>query len=262
MQTMVAVSATTPESQPEAKALAHRLGLDYIADPKNSLAKNYAYLLLCTPDFLGLQDTDDEKLKPFFIDFSAKKLLYRVKKAGLRNELLAKAIGIHPREKPFIVDATAGIGRDAFILASLGYELTLIEQSPIIHALLKNGIERADKIQVIAGIIQHIQLINDDSINWLHRHLEASAKKPDIVYIDPMFPERKKSSSVKKEMAILNKLLGSDENPEKLLEAAIACAGKRVVVKRPRSAAKMILKGRAPNYSLSGTANRFDIYLT
>jgi len=191
---------------------------------------------------------------PVTIDFLASKLLYRCKQASLKKELLARAIGIHPKEKPTIVDATAGLGRDSFILAYLGYHITLVERSPILHAALLNAMQLAAKNPEIAPIIQRMQLIHANAITWL-----PTQKAPDIIYLDPMFPERKKSASVKKEIASLQKLLGTDTDSDQLLNVALTCARRRVVVKRPRLAES--LSNQEPSFTLTGKSSRFDVYL-
>jgi 16S rRNA (guanine1516-N2)-methyltransferase len=216
------------------------------------------YSLIQTEQGLALQKPDDHKFKPFLIDFLSGPLAYRIKQAGLKKEMIARAMGCHPRENPVIVDATAGLGRDSFILASLGYSVIMLERSPILHALLKDGLERASQNPSLSPIIKRLHLFHADAIAWLSK--PAYTRRPDIIYLDPMFPERKKSASVRKEMVILQELLGKDMDCDKLFEAALENAIKRVVVKRPKLAENV--GERAPNFSLSGKANRFDIYLT
>src|SRR5207244_630604 len=147
---------------------------------------------------------------------------------------------INPRKKPTLIDATAGWGRDSFILASLGFQVTMLERSPIVYALLKDGLRRAREDVMILNVIDRLTLINTDAINWMTSH------QATIVYLDPMFPPRQKAASVKKEMVILQDLLGKDEDAERLFEAALACANERIVVKRPKLAGNIVK--RAPNF--------------
>jgi 16S rRNA (guanine1516-N2)-methyltransferase len=191
---------------------------------------------------------------PLRIDFLSDKLLYRITQASLRKELLARAIGVHPRENPTIVDATAGLGRDSFILAALGYNVTLLERSPTLHNLLSDALLRAKTHPDIAPIIDRMHLIQADAIEWL-----PTQPPFNVIYLDPMFPERKKSASVKKEMIFLQNLIGKDTDSLPLFELAITCATHRVVVKRPRLAAN--ISQNKPNFSLIGKSSRFDIYL-
>jgi len=211
------------------------------------------FYLVETADYLGLHIPGDKKL--FYIDFLSGKINYRSQQAGLRKELLARAMGVKPGEHPVIVDATAGLGRDSFILASVGFEVTLLERSPIVFALLRDALVRASKDPQTKTIVDRMHLINADAQDWL-----PTAGKIDVIYLDPMFPERQKSASVKKEMVILQNLLGKDDNVENLFNMAFTCAARRVVVKRPRLAS--IIGDRAPNFALTGKSSRFDIYLT
>lgn len=191
------------------------------------------------------------------IDFLTGKTAYRAQHATRRNELLARAINISPKEQPIIVDATAGLGRDSFILAALGYEVIMIERSPILYKQLTDAMQRAKTDAKTAAIMARMTLIHADATEWLAN--KQYQQQPDVIYIDPMFPERKKSASVKKDMVTLQELIGADEDSSKLFQAAINCAKRRVVVKRPRLAQN--ISSQEPNYSLKGNSSRFDVYL-
>lgn len=245
----IAVTASTEALRELAEQFAYQHGLAFISDLNNT---DYSYLLVFNPEYLGIQKPKDKHFKPFYIDFTTGKMLYRSEHAGLRKEMLARALGVKPSENAYIIDATAGLGRDSYILASLGFEITLLERSPIIFALLQDALKRASLTQ--ANTINRMHLIHADTISWL----SALPSKPDIIYLDPMFPERQKSASVKKEMAILQDLLGKDSDCDKLFKTALTCARKRVVVKRPRLAPPL---AAAPSFSLQGKSSRFDIYL-
>jgi 16S rRNA (guanine1516-N2)-methyltransferase len=210
-----------------------------------------------TPEFLGLQKTGTKSL-PLYIDFLSGKLDYRRHHTSLRREAIARAMGLKNHTTPYIVDATAGLARDSFILACLGFEVTLLERSPIIHALLEDAIQRAMQDAAAAVIVQRLNLIQTDAVTWLQA-LDRE-KRPNIIYLDPMFPERKKSALSKIDMRIFHDIVGDDPDADALLQAALPCATQRVVVKRPRLAAS--LAGPAPSFSLAGSSNRFDIYLT
>lgn len=253
-QKTIAISTTTAEKLTNAEEFALQHHLDFIVDPAIETAKNYDYLLVFTPNYLGLQQTKDKKFAPFYIDFLSPTLRYRSKQAGLRKELLARAIGLHPRENPTIVDATAGLGRDSFILATLGFHIIMLERSAILYALLKDALERAKKDRETAKIVERLTLVHTDAITWL-----TSASPPDVIYLDPMFPERQKSASVKKEMVILQDLLGKDMDSDNLLHMALTCATRRVVIKRPRLAINM--SQRTVDFSLMGKSSRFDVYI-
>lgn len=249
----IAVISIPPERQEEATQLATRLGLTYLDHPSDADLAEIHHLLVFTSNFLGLAPAGEKNIRPFHIDFLSDSLMYRCRQASLRKELLARAVGKHPREQPVLVDATAGLGRDSFILAALGYEITLIERSPIIHALLHDACERAKKDVRTASILNRMRLIQADSAAWM------ADNASDIIYLDPMFPERKKSASVKKEMVFMQQLLGNDDNANELFAIASRCAGNRIIVKRPRLAQNIANKN--PDFSLAGKSSRFDVYL-
>lgn len=191
------------------------------------------------------------------VDFLSGKMKYRRQHTSLRREALARALGLkNIMPHPTIIDATAGLARDSFILAALGFEVTLLERSPVIHALITDGMQRALKDPETAPIIARMHLIQADAISWLKNH----DPRPDLIYLDPMFPERKKSALPKKNMRIFHEIVGDDLDAAALLETALACAASRVVVKRPRLAAT--LAGPRPSFSISGSSSRFDVYLT
>lgn len=191
------------------------------------------------------------------IDFTNPQLRYRQQHASLRNEALARALGCKPQDQPRIIDATAGLGRDSFILASLGFTVIMLERSPQLYSLLEDALQRARQVPDLAPIIQRMQLIQADAITWLAAL--SPADYPDIIYLDPMFPERTKSAKVKKEMIFLQDACGNDEDADKLLQVAAFCAKKRIIVKRPRMAPT--LAGRQPDFQREGRSCRFDVYL-
>ena len=122
------------------------------------------------------------------------------------------------------------------------------------HALLNDAIERLQQHPQGAAIAKRMQLIQTDAKDWLKRE-----QQPDIIYLDPMFPERKKSASVKKEMVILQDLLGNDKDSEDFIQPALTCATQRVVVKRPRLATN--ISAHDSQILPSGKSSRFDVYL-
>ncbi|MEO8402156.1 MAG: class I SAM-dependent methyltransferase [Gammaproteobacteria bacterium] len=242
----IAVFAATSDLEPAARALAEQLHLPF--------AEQANYQLLLTADYLGLRKTAEKSL-PLFIDFLSGKLAYRRQHLSIRREALARALGLKMNRNPLIVDATAGLAQDGFVLAALGFDIQLIERSPIVYALVNDGIQRALKNPDINPIVSRMHLIQGNAITLL----KEMTTQPDIVYLDPMFPERKKTALAKIAMRIFHDIVGDDEDADSLLETALACATERVVVKRPRLAAE--LAGLKPSYSLSGSSSRFDIYI-
>lgn len=191
------------------------------------------------------------------IDFLSAPMQYRRRQASLKKEVIARALGLKNKTPKKIIDATAGLARDSFILATLGFEITLLERSPIIFQLIQDAMERAKLDATTAPIIARMHLISADSIAFL-KGLKPE-NYPDIIYLDPMFPERKKSALPKEEMRLFHEIVGDDPDAEILLQTALTCAKDRVVVKRPRLA--MPLAGLTPNFAMKGSSSRFDIYL-
>lgn len=194
--------------------------------------------------------------KPFCIDFSSGKYDHRRKFGGGRGQPLAKAVGLKQGQNPSVIDATAGFARDAFVLASLGCEVTMLEQNPIMAALLADALARAAVDTTIAEITCRMQLHNYNAI----RFLTENSITADVIYLDPMYPTREKSALVKKDMQLLHQLAGADTDSAELLTVAREKAGKRVVVKRPKGAEFVGLQ--KPAASIQSKNTRFDIYPT
>jgi 16S rRNA (guanine1516-N2)-methyltransferase len=216
------------------------------------------YELQQLADKLALINTVDQKIKPITVDFCAKELQYRCKPHNLTKEALAKAIGKHQNKQLTIIDTTAGFGNDAFMLATLGYKVLLIERSPIMIKLLQDGLKRAQNCLDIVHVIERLSFIPGDAIQILEKLPQE--QYPDIIYLDPMFPERRKSALVKKEMRVLHDLVGEDLDCNMLLSIAIKIAKLRVIVKRPRLAPAIDIN-TTPSFILKGTACRFDVYI-
>ena len=194
-----------------------------------------------------------------YVDFVSGALAHRQQFGGGRGQAIAKAMGLKQGKNPKVLDVTAGLARDAYILATLGCRMTLVEKSPILSILIQDGINRGlDNEQSAAILSEHFTIHNQDAINFL-KNMKKS-QYPDIIYLDPMFPERKKSALVKKDMQILQRLLGKDENSKALLETALDHAVKRVVVKRPIHAPHLTEK--QPDTSIHSKKTRYDIYIT
>jgi 16S rRNA (guanine1516-N2)-methyltransferase len=201
---------------------------------------------------------------PVFVDFIGGKAGHRRHFGGGRGQPLARAIGLKGGINPTIIDVTAGLGKDAFVLACLGAQIDLIERSPMLAALLKDGMDRALHDPEITDIVTNrMNLIQADSIEWLSRL--PPEQRPDVVYMDPMYPHRNKSALVKKEMRYLREIVGEDEDASQLLHAALSCAKRRVVVKRPRAAPILdgpLLNHRKPDTAIESKNTRYDIYFT
>lgn len=251
------IRAETVHLRPVALALATRLELPLL-EPGENLQADAIYLLYQT-DGLHIVATTGKQALNFHIDFAGGLYRRRQRSAG-KEQGLAKAIGIKPNFLPTVLDATAGFARDSFTLASLGCQVTLLERSPVLEAMLADAIERGSYDHHIADIIERMQLHWVDAETYLAGIAATQHPVPDVIYLDPMFPERKKKAQVKKEMQILHQLLGSDDHTPYPLELALNVARQRVVVKRPKDAGD--LNRHEPNYRIVGKTGRYDIYLT
>ncbi|WP_416189473.1 class I SAM-dependent methyltransferase [Neisseria sp. CCUG17229] len=188
------------------------------------------------------------------VDFVGGAAQYRRTKGG--GELIAKAV--NHTNKPTIWDGTGGLGRDSFVLASLGLTVQTFEQHPAVACLLHDGLNRALQHPDTAEIARRITLHFGDTATLMPQ-LAQQIGRPDVVYLDPMYPERQKSAAVKKEMAYFHGLVGTAQDEAALLNTARTIAKKRVVVKRPRLGE--FLNGEKPAYQYSGKSTRFDAYV-
>ncbi|MBC8207938.1 MAG: class I SAM-dependent methyltransferase [Desulfobulbaceae bacterium] len=214
--------------------------------------------LLYTNSGLELQEREPQKGKisgRLHVNFLSAPLRYRLRHGGGIRQPLARAVGIKPGHRPTIVDATAGLGIDGFILASLGCKVTLIERSLILAALLKDGLNRAEDNPICKTIINRISLQSGNAIDLLDQ-LHIS---PETIYLDPMYPERDKAALNKQEMRLIRTLVGDDHDSELLLDTALTIASERVVVKRPKRAPQLTLT--RPTHSIHMKNSRFDVYL-
>lgn len=204
---------------------------------------------------LQLCQWQSPRLGPLYVDFVAGALAHRRKFGGGRRQAIARAVGIKSGVQLSVIDATAGWGRDAFVLASLGCRVHMIERSAVMAALLSDGLSRAQQDVNIGSWIQ-----SRLSLAWQDSMDVASPWPfiPEVVYLDPMFPEKRKSALVKKEMRALQILLGVQVDAEMLLSMAFAKAQERVVVKR--SALASALSAQLPQTVIKTRKNRFDVY--
>lgn len=184
-------------------------------------------------------------------DFS--RLLPRLRSDRLSRELLVRAARVRGVEAPTAVDATAGLGEDSLLLAAAGFSVRLYEKDQVIAALLRDALERAAALPELADVVVRMELFEEDSVEALP-HLDFS---PDVVLLDPMFPERTKSAAVKKKFQLLHHLERPCENEGELLDAALAACPRKIVIKRPPKGP--VLAGVKPSYQVTGKAVRYDV---
>jgi 16S rRNA (guanine1516-N2)-methyltransferase len=225
-----------------AAKLADRLNLPLVTA---DTAQSFPYLLVATHERLELRENRGRNVRPIYVDTT----VFGRPRSTLnfsRRQPLARAIGPHTNT---VVDATAGIGQDTFLLALMGYRVTAIERSAVIAALLQDGLSRAS--DSLAG---RVDVISGDTREVLPNIHPA----PDTVYLDPMFPpKRKRSALAKKSVRTLRDLVGDDDDVMELLSVCLRHAANRVVVKRPNYA-DLLKPERSASYQ--GKLVRYDVY--
>ncbi len=246
----IAITCSDPSLISQAQSLAAQLNLNWVHSDKS-----YLFLLNLTSHGLELVSTGLTPPHVIFIDFLSGKTQYRLLHGGGCQQLLARAVGLRKKKDITICDISAGFGQDALQLAALGAEVTMLERSPIVWALLADAWTRAQQHPKIRAL--RWKLIQTDAKSFLQTL--TPDQYPQVIYFDPMFPERKKSALVKKEMRILRQIVGEDADAGEILELALKVAKNRVVVKRPRLAS--IIPGTIPSFQMQGQSSRFDIYL-
>lgn len=225
----------------------------------------YALLLQFSACGLELAPVDARQSGPVRVDFCAGANAYRLQGGA---ELIAKAVRGRSKEVLRVLDATAGLGRDSFVLAGRGLQVHMLERSPVVAALLADGLKRARHCgdARLEDVVRLMSLQIVDAADYLQ--MLPVADFPDVIYLDPMFPASEKTALVKKEMRLFQQLFHRPEmdadlasaGEKNLLLQARRCARLRVVVKRPLKA--QALAGQAPDYALAGKAVRFDVYVS
>ncbi|MGE3973377.1 MAG: class I SAM-dependent methyltransferase [Bdellovibrionales bacterium] len=206
---------------------------------------------------LKLRKTDEGlELEGIRLDFELQ--LRKLKMQPLSKQPLLKALG-SLKDSPFVLDATAGLAKDAFLMALKGHHVTALEQNKSLFLLVQDAIARSNGKVEALKFLEHL---NENSFEFLQKLKE---KKFDAIYLDPMYPQRESSALPKKEMQVLRELLHvdektfeqTDEDTTQLLTLALEKSKKRVVLKRPLWAPKL----SKPRHSQEGKLSRFDVYI-
>ena len=234
--TSLSIAYETPAAQPRAQALSAQLQL-----PIDNQAPNR---LIVAPDKLMLQF---EPFSPIYADFTIQTWQSR-RDAGKQQGLVR---AVKPSTGMKIIDATAGWGRDAAVLASFGAEVLMLERNPVMAALLADGLSRQDER---SKAVLKISLVQANAIDYLAGLSPENC--PDVIYLDPMHPQRQKEALVKRQLQVLQQLIGPDEDALSLLTVAKQKASQKVVVKWPQQLPPL----EKPTRSVSGKTVRFDIY--
>jgi 16S rRNA (guanine1516-N2)-methyltransferase len=259
MPAAVAVLAATADDQASASELAQRLDLPLLPpgiDPEQ--CDQAATVLLVRGPERCLQRTGEGAPGPVAADFNSAGMRYRQNSST--PELLGRAVGLGRRSRLRVLDATAGLGRDAFVLAGLGCDVLLCERDAVIAELLRSGLAIASQSGDIplSGVAQRMRLYSGDARNLDTQRLAGV----DVICLDPMFPARRKSAAVKKDMALFHDLLRNfcePQDADALLQWALRQDVARVVVKRPAKAPP--LAQRSPSHSICGKSVRYDVYV-
>lgn len=245
-----------PAQQPRLDDLAHRWGLEH--------SETSPFALVLTEYRLELRKLDEPKLGAIYVDLVSGAVAHRRKFGGGKGQSIAKAAGLNKGVTPNVLDGTAGLGRDAFVLASLGCKVQMVERHPVVAALLDDGLERAKLDPEIGTWVgERMTLLHASSHDALDKLAQDPRfEKPDVVYLDPMYPHpenKKQTALVKKEMRVFQSLVGADLDADALLAPALSLASKRVVVKRPDYADW--LANQKPSMAIETKKNRFDVYV-
>jgi len=235
-----------------------------IVSSRDNLDEHISFLLALDEKGLCLHSLSDKTV--VHVDFTVGAQAHRRKYGGGKGQLISKAVGVNKHKHLSVLDLTAGLGKDAFVLASQGCEVTLVEKNPVVFLLLQDGLNRAREFARVQDselqeIMSRMDLVRSDGIDYLRNQ---QILKQQVVYLDPMFPERQKSASVKKDMVMLQSLLEKPEmsdvesENEALFEAVKQINPHRIVVKRPKLAP--CLGGTQPALQFKGSSGRFDVY--
>jgi len=240
-----------------AAALAQELGVPVI-DTLEHAVTSADLLLVVGERRLELQESGVRSARPVFVDFTGGRAGRSRRSPPSRRQPIALALGL--RHGPItVVDATAGLGRDSFLLATLGCTVIAVERCAVLGALLRDALARAAAAGSTSPnkVLARVSLVIDDSRRALSRMVGEAA--PDAVYLDPMYPPRRKAALPKKELRICRRLVGDDEDAGELLAIARQVARRRVVVKRHPHAPPL---APDPALQFAGKMTRYDVYLS
>ena len=254
----IVFSASNPQFFSEAKKLGKQVFLPAVPYNNEKLAK-YDVIILVDDKILSLQLNQTKKSSPISIDLVSNLQHYQNKTSNLNSLPIVKALGNSQKNRT-LLDATCGMGKDTSLFLSRGFKVTALENSPIMAKLFENAISRCQQDTNFAKLIKNnLKFKHADAFDTL-ASLQYSTNKPDIIYLDPMFLEKKKSALSKKEMQILQYILPATTYTEqkKLLSLALKAAQKRDIIKQPKNA-PVLIEGVAHQYK--GRAVRYDLYI-
>lgn len=206
--------------------------------------------------------------KPFFLDYAQGTLGYRLTPKRILHEPLAKVI----EKGTWVFDAMGGLAKDALMLALMECKVWSCEPHPLVYGLVQDGLRRIKKNPTWSSILSdsnQLRFFNVDAMSKLNEFLQCDVtQRPDIIYLDPMFPSKQKTSISKKEIQWLQQIHAHTPNmypdynvsaPDVVFDCSLKVARKRVIVKRPLRAPPLV-DLPAPMFSKSFQSARFDVY--
>ena len=205
---------------------------------------------------LALISVQNRRQSPVLVDFFDRAFQRRLAAGGLHGQLMGKALGLKSLRTPTVLDATAGLGTDSYLMAHAGCLVTAIERSPAIFALLEDGLRRAVQAGCVQESASRSRAVSNPAGDFLL--MDWPDKAYDVVYLDPMFPADRRKASSRKEMTMLQNIATEDQSESELLSQSLRCARRRVVVKRNRRSRE--LAGMKPTLKFQGSRLRFDVY--
>lgn len=240
MKTPVAITENC-EALPHIDRLIQRTGLARAGRPESGAR----WRLDVVDGALALVETADRRLRPLSVDFVKARTRHRSLPIARRGPMV-RALGRSTRK---VVDATAGWGGDMCLMWLMGYEVVAVERSPVVAALLLDGLARLEAHDP-GAVLPRLEI--GDAAEFLR------CNEAECVYLDPMFPPRRKTSALaSRPLRVLRELVGDDEDRPRLFDAAWRAAVRRVVVKRPNYASPL----RKPDEIFTGKLMSYDVYL-
>ncbi len=261
---MVGVVAATADQEAAAReiAAAHALiwsgvlGRDVALDRRRPIA-GIDVALVVRPEGIEAVNQLTPGVGPVRVDLGSPDLAHRRATAGARPPI-RRAMAALGSACPAVLDATGALLRDAALFASWGCAVVAVERVPAIYLLAADGLRRAAADPALAALAARMRVVLGDAVDVLRGLGEAD--RPDVIYLDPMYPEaRRKAALPSKELQLVRALAGEDDTGAELLAVARQTARDRVVVKRPLRAPPL---GAAPTATFEGETTRFDMYLS
>ncbi|MDD9890004.1 MAG: class I SAM-dependent methyltransferase [Gammaproteobacteria bacterium] len=247
----VFIAQLETESTARERALQRKLGLPLLS--LNALdAERHSFYLQYGSDGLALHAVGESAPGALRVDFAS---LLRRAGDGLIKQNLLKAVGARKGRRPSVLDATAGLGTDSFLLSKAGCEVLALERNAVVYALVEDGIARYRQAESKGAETDAVFAVRNEDFLSVH----SSLPKFQVVYLDPMFPPKTKSAQSKKAMSYLQEIVGKSSNDADLFDAARELASDRIVVKRAKQSP--LINNAEPSHSFKGSSSRFDVYL-